>query len=215
MKQIRFRCKYCSDHEIRKKFTKDFFGWAYTDVEWSDFENEVPPLSEKYWEHSDRVPKMGEFRIVKVQTLFDEQIGNEFYMEFVPEDVFYNDYEDVEQIRDSAIVQCRFEELILADACVAWIKIKVLQVITFPELFEKYPVCLTDCELEGYAGMDRCENIGFMNAPWEEKYWTSEGEVGEDKMFYTDAKGIRHLVLMHYFFIDSTITYFGNIVQSK
>lgn len=186
-------------------------------MEWSDFEEEVPSLSEEHWNRSDRVPKTGEFRIVKVLTPFEEKIGDEFYMEFMPASAFFNDYENVEQIQDSAIVQCRFEEVIVADEYSAWIRVKVLKVILLPELSRAYLPYLTHCELEEYAGMFRCDNIYTIDAdaPWEDVYWTSEGEVGEDKMIYTDADGIRHLVLMHFFFIDNTITYFGNIVQTE
>lgn len=218
MDKTKFKCQYCNKyHEIKKEFPVGFSGWAYPDMEWSDFEKDVPPLSEKYWERSDKVPKTGEFRIVKVQTPFEERIGDDFYLEYLPASVFFNDYENAEQIQDSAIVHCRFEEIILADEYSAWIKIKVLKVILLPELSEIYPPYETDRDLEEYGGMFRCDDIYVIDAdaPWEDVYWTSEGEVGEDKMIYTDTNGIRHLVLMHFLFIDSTIIYFGNIVQKK
>ncbi len=218
MNQINFKCKVCNSyHEMTKKFPTGFSGWAYSNMEWSDFEEEVPSLSEKYWEHSDRVPKTGEFRIVKVQTPFDEKIGDEFYMEFVPEYVFLNGYDDVEQIHDSAIVQCRFEEVIVADEYSGWIKVKVLKVILLSELFEVYPPFLTDCKLEEYVGTCECDETDsdLVDTSWEIKYWTGQGDIGEVKTIYTDTNGFRHLILMNFYSWFDDVTYFGNIVEIK
>ena len=216
MDQINFKCKACdSYHEMTKKFPAGFSGWAYSDMEWSDFEEEVPPLSEKHWIRSDRIPKMGELRIIKVKDPFDEEIGNEFYMEFMPALAFFNGYDNVEQIHDSAIVQCRLEKIVLADEDSGWIRVKILNVILLSELFETYPSFLTDRKLEEYAGVFECDENDFMDAPWEIKYWSSEGAIGEHRMIYMDANGIRHLVLMHYYDWYSDVTYFGNIVEIK
>lgn len=216
MNSIKFRCKCCNDyHEMKKKIPNGFSAWSYSDMEWSDFEKEVPPLSEEHWTRSDRIPKVGEFRIVKVKIPFYEKIRNEFYMEFMPASAFFNGYDNADQIRDSAIVQCKFEKIILADEYSAWIKIKVLKVILLSELLEIYPPCLADCELEEYAGVSRCVDIDFMDASWEVTSWTAQGDTGESKIIYMGEDGIRHLVLMHYYDYFSNITYFGNSVQTK
>lgn len=216
MNNIKFKCKCCNTyHEMIKKFPVGFSGWAYSNMEWSDYEEEVPSLSEKYQVHSDRVPKNGEFRIIKVHTPFDEKIGDEFYMEFVPEYVFFNGYDDMEQIHDTAIVQCRLEEVILTDEYSGWIRVKVLNVILLSELSEVYPPFLTNCKLEEYVGTCECDESDFVDAPWEMKYWTGQGDIGECKTIYTDTNGFRHLILMNYYDWFRDVTYFGNIVQTK
>lgn len=200
---------------MKKSFPNGFSGWSYSDMEWSDFEREVTPLSEEHWSRSDRIPKIDEFRIVKVKIPFDENCGNQFYMEFMPALAFFNGYDNAEQVRDSAIVQCRFEEIILADEYCAWIKIKVLKVILLSELLEVYPPYLIDCELEEYAGAGKCVNSDFMDVSQEIKSWSAQGDIGESKMIFIDSNGVRHLVLMHYYDFFSNVTYFGNIVQVK
>lgn len=216
MNEIKFRCKCCNDyHAMKTELPNSFSGWSYSDMEWSDFEKEVPPLSEEHWTRSDRIPKIGEFRIIKVRIPFDEKIGNEFYMEFMPASAFFNGYDNAEQIRDSAIVQCKFEKIIMADEYSAWVKIKILKVVFLSELLEICPPCLTDCELEEYAGVSKCVDIEFMDDSWEITSWTAQGDTGESKIIYMDEDGIRHLVLMHYYDFFSNVTYFGNIVQTK
>lgn len=215
MDKIKFKCKACNEYvEMQKNVPNGFSDWAYSVMEWSDFnEKEVPPLSEKHWSRSDNTPKIGEVRIIKVTKPFSEEVGNEFYMEFVPALVYFNGYDCSEQITSSAIVKCRFEKILLADEYSAWISVKVLQSFLLPELSEMYLPWLTDGELEDYAGICKCNEVEFADVSWEIKYWTGQGDIGESKLIYIDEKDIRHLVLMSYYNFHDEISYFGNIVQ--
>lgn len=214
MNRIKFRCKVCNEYvEMEKSVPDGFAGWSYSGMEWSDFEEEVPPLSEKHWIRSDNTPKNGEIRVIKVTIPFAEETGNEFYMEFMPESAYFNGYDCSEQISDSAIVKCRLEKVLLADEYSAWIRVMVLKVFLLPELSGMYQPWLVDCELEDYAGICKCNEVELIDNSWESKFWTGQGDIGESKLIYIDKNGVRHLVLMNYYNFHDDISYFGNIVQ--
>lgn len=218
MKKIKLRCAYCKNyHEIKEKIPKGFAGWAYPEMDWSDFETEaeVPSLSEQYWSRSDRIPKVGELRIILVTSPFDEECGNVFRIEFMPALAHFNGYENTEELRDSAIVQCRLEKIILADEYCAWIEVKILRVILLSELPETFPPFLTDREIEGFDGISRYIDIDLMDDTWKIMSWSAQGDLGEYKTFYTDTNGIRHLVRMSCWNFCEDVTYYGNIVQRK
>ncbi|MGB4092309.1 MAG: hypothetical protein WBK46_10280 [Ruminococcus flavefaciens] len=71
MESVRLKCKTCGEyHDINKNTPVEFENWAYSKVEWSDFRDSVPPLSEEYWAHSETLPCIGETRIIKVGVTF-------------------------------------------------------------------------------------------------------------------------------------------------
>lgn len=193
-----------------------FAGWAYSEMEWSDFETKVPPLEEQHWPRSERIPVVGESRIVLVTSPFDEKCGNTFYIEFVPPLALFNGYESAEELRDSAIVQCKFERILSADEYCAWIEVKILKVILLSELPEIYPPSQTNCEIEEFDGIRSKDiYIDFMDDTWKIMSWSGQGDLGEYKTFYTDTNGVRHLVRLDYWVGGEHAIFFGNIVQTE
>lgn len=191
-----------------------FQAWAYSDMEWSDFKREeVPPSDALHWAHSVNIPKVGEIRSVLVGYPFAQKIGSEFYMVYQPALVFNNGYQSTEDINSTAIVKCRFEDIITSSEYNAWITVEILNVYLLHELtkaFFAYPI---DEELESYAGFRECDTVDLIDDRWECKCWTEQGEVGEYKIIYTDESGVRHLVYMTRHFGTSKETYFGNIIK--
>ena len=59
-------------------------------MEWSDFTDEVPPLTQERWRiteevkkiGSNNIPNVGDVRTVRVMLPFEEEIGSEFYMDY-------------------------------------------------------------------------------------------------------------------------------------
>lgn len=217
MKKIKLKSTCCNRCPEIKKIPNGFVDWAYSEMEWSDFETEaeVPSLSEKHWTRSDRIPKIDELRIIKVTSPFNEKCRNKFYIEFMPALALINGYDNTEQLRDSAIVQCSLEKIILADEYSAWIEVKILKVILLSELPEIYPPFLTNHEIEGFDGISSYIDTDLMDDTWKIMSWSAQGDLGEEKTFYTDADGIRHLVRMYYWNFCENATYFGNIVQTE
>ena len=63
MESVRLKCKTCGEyHDINKNTPVEFENWAYSKVEWSDFKDSVPPLSEEHWSRSETLPCVGETR---------------------------------------------------------------------------------------------------------------------------------------------------------
>lgn len=162
---------------------------------------------------SDVIPKTGDVRTVRVMLPFEEEIGSEFYMDYKPVSAYLDSFERAEQFDNSAIVKCRFIEIIAADDYNAWIKVKVLDVIMFPQLAEAFPAYKTDESLEDFWTGCSCTDIDADDAPWKLISWNAQGDVYEGKVIFTDADGIAHIVWLNVEDFFTHISYFGNIIQ--
>lgn len=213
MERVRFKCKVCGEyHDINKNTPAEFENWAYSKVEWSDFTDSVPPLSEEHWQRSETLPCVGETRIIKVLVTFDEVIGSEFYADYLTAYAFFNGHETEEQFENSAIVKCRFEEVVLSDEYNAWIKVTVTEVLPYHKIAELLPPHYVYEDFEDYGGskFNDTENIGDK---WRIISWSIQGDVGEIEYIFTDSKGIRHLVIFNQWMMSADVIYFGNVVK--
>ena len=191
-------------------------------MEWSDFTDDVPPLTQERWRITEEVkkigsdikPKTGDVRTVRVMLPFEEEIGSEFYMDYMPVSAYLDSFERAEQFEKSAVVKCRFIEIIAADDYNAWIKVKVLEVIMFPQLAEAFPAYKTDESLEDFWTGCSCTDIDAEDAPWKLISWNAQGDVYEGKVIFTDADGIAHIVWLNVEDFFTHISYFGNIIKT-
>ena len=222
MSVLKFRCSCCNDyHDINRTLPVGFSGWSYPGMEWSDFTDDVPPLSQKRWRiteevtkiGSDVIPAAGQIRTVRVQLPFEEEIGNEFYMDYLPVSAFLDSFDTAEQFERSAIVKCRFAEIIASDEYNAWIKVEVLDVVMFPQLVKVYSEYKTSETLEDFWTMCTCVDTDAADGAWELISWNAQGDIYEGKVIYTDADGVRHIVWLNIEDFFTHISYFGNIVQ--
>ena len=222
MSVLKFRCSCCNDyHDINRTLPVGFSGWSYPGMEWSDFTDDVPPLSQKRWRitkevtkiGSDVIPAAGQIRTVRVQLPFEEEIGNEFYMDYLPVSAFLDSFDTAEQFERSAIVKCRFAEIIASDEFNAWIKVEVLDVVMFPQLVKVYSEYKTSETLEVFWTMCTCVDTDAADGAWELMSWNAQGDIYEGKVIYTDADGVRHIVWLNIEDFFTHISYFGNIVQ--
>ncbi|MDE7365563.1 MAG: hypothetical protein K2N27_11940 [Ruminococcus sp.] len=219
MENLRFKCKVCQNIiEMKKEIHGDFSDWAYDCAEWSDFKENVPELSERYWERSECTPVVNENRTILVYKPFDEKIGNEFWLLYEPALLYLNGWEGYpeEDIRKCAVVRCRFEKILVSDEYSAWIVVNVQQVVFLHELYKYYEEVMTDIPIDEFEGIPKTKCMkGFQNDKWLEIYWTAQGDCGDNKWIYTDEYGMRHLVMQMSYGFDDSVLYIGNITELK
>ncbi len=214
MGRVRFKCKNCGEyHDIDKNTPVEFENWAYSKVEWSDFKDSVPPLSEEHWSRSETLPRLGETRIIKVGVTFDESTGSEFYADYRTENAFFNGHETEEEFENSAIVKCRFDEVIISDEYSAWIKVTVTQVLRYDKIAELFPPHYIYDAFEDYSGLggEGTEDIG---KKWRIITWSAQGDLGDTLYIFKDSGNVRHLVVRLNWCMAEEIIYFGNVVEN-
>ncbi len=220
MENLRFKCKACNKYvEMNKKTPSPFVGWAYCNcIEWADFTDDVPDLSEQHWIGSEHTPIVNEMRVVRVHKPFDEKIGNEFFALYEPALLFFNGWDDStkEEIRKCAVVKCRFEKILVSDEYSAWISVSIKKVMLLHELCNYYENAVTDIPIDEFKGIPESEyNIIFQNDEWLVTSWDAQGDCGETKWIYTDECGVRHLVMQMWFEFHEDIIYLGNITNNR
>ncbi|WP_314303668.1 hypothetical protein [Brevibacillus parabrevis] len=138
---IALTCRTCGSLSEPVKMESEFFdivGFENDVMEWSDFENEVPPLDAPHWVRSDRPPVQGQVRTVKVYHPFHMQAGEPFWMLYTPLSSSLNGWDShPEEIAQSAFVQCSIECVIARNECQAWLQVKVLEVRMIHD-FDRY-----------------------------------------------------------------------------
>jgi len=211
--------------ELDRSTPEGFSGWSYPHMVSSDFTDVVPPIlkearnvtDSEEW-HSDVVPKSGQTRTVKVCFPFEEKIGNEFYMDYTPKSGGLDDPKSADDFERSAVVRCRYTELLAPNSYEAWIKVLVLEVIMFPQLVTVCDAYETDKPLESFGGILDAESgvdciEDCSEAPWKAITLDAQSDVVEKKVFFTDENGVCHLVWMNYWDGCEEISYFGNAIQ--
>ena len=222
MSVLKFKCRCCkSYHDLNRTVPTGFSGWSYPAMEWSDFTDEVPPLTQERWRITEEVtkigsnvlPKVGDIRTVRVMLPFEEEIGNEFYMDYMPISAYLDCLETADEFEASAVVKCRFTDIISADDFNAWIKVEVLEVIMFSQLAEVFPAYKVTSPLEDYGTMCTCTDIDAEDGDWKLISWNAQGDIYEGKVIFTDVRGTDHIVWMNIEDFFTHISYFGNITK--
>ena len=212
---MRFKCR-CGE-EVKKdpRVPEGFVGWAYycsdNDTEWLERGEEIPPLDcEEYWERREKRPEVGEICAVLVRKPFDEEIGNEFYMQLrSPRDYFSDEMTD-EVIALGGIIKCRFESVVSRDEYKAWIKVRVLKVIMNDELYRAF-----DEFEKGPLVWQREETYQYTEKWKHILIWSGQGDLGEVCDIFTDSGGREHLVMQNYWDFHNEYVYFGNLVNKR
>jgi len=215
-----FKCSCCNSVvRMEKEGTEDLPVWAYYDgIEWSDFQEDVPDFSEKHWTRSETVPVEGEIRTLHVYKPFDESTGNEFWAMFTPALIHFNGWTeaDEEDINKCAVVRCRLNKILKYNEYEGWVKVLVQKVVLCNDLYRCFEPTVSN------NGIDEFEFCGIskndmdedrINDRWLIRFWTGQGDIGEDKWIYTDEKGIKHLVMQDYYDFDHSFLYIGNAVD--
>ena len=214
--RIFFKCKACNKYVEPDRTVQDgFVDWAYWCAEWSDFNENVPPLDQNIFLRKETLPKTGDMYSIKVETPFDEMIGNSVNINFVPALAYINGFGDSpDDINNSAIVRCRIEKVITKDEFSAWIRVLVTDVTLYSELYKKYCTSSTDKTLEAFSYYKECDWTELNTNRWKVVSWTGQGDIGEEKIIYIDDANVRHLVAMGYYDFHQEIMYLGNVVEN-
>lgn len=231
MENLRFKCRGCQKYvRMNKKVCDAFSDWVYGCGQWSDFDENVPELSEQNWVRSELTPAVGENRTVFVQSPFDEEIGNEFWLLYEPALLYFNGWGDCteEDICKCAIVRCRFQKVLISNEYSAWIRVTVQEVVFLHELYKYYEEVRENVPIGAFEEIpketdfqnDRWHVTSFEEIPeetdfqsdrWHVTSWTAQGDCGEIKWIYTDENGIQHLVMKLWYAFDEEVFYVGNI----
>ncbi|MCM1288950.1 MAG: hypothetical protein NC240_11635 [Clostridium sp.] len=220
MENLRFKCSACNKYvETNKEVIGSFVNWGYYNcVEWSNFADDVPDLSEQNWIGSERTPIANELRTVRVRKPFDEKIGNEFFTLYEPAPLFFNGWNNAtkEELQNCAVVKCKFEKILASDEYRAWISVSIKKVLPLHTLCNYYENTVTNAPIDKFEDISesKCDRV-FQNDEWLIMAWDAEGDCGESKWIYTDECGVRHLVMQMYFDFHEDIIYLGNVTNSK
>ncbi|MBR6101130.1 MAG: GNAT family N-acetyltransferase [Ruminococcus sp.] len=218
---VKFRCGCCgSKVDMSKSVPSGFEGWAYTceRVEWLGKGLPLPPLDENNFQRLTRVPRKHERLCMRACMGFCQQLGSEFYMEYLNPELYLS-FEGSDRIyRSCAIVRCRLDRVLTATEYSAWVEVTVLDVIGFAELPERYPPTKAEHTLEELLDYPQksCDNyIDYDDEGWKDLSWSAQGDVGTGGIIRRDIYGQRHLIIESFFSFHDDITYFGNIVSTK
>lgn len=218
MDNIFFKCACCNNIiRMKKEIKEHFVDWAYYyGVEWSDFDEDVPELSEEDWDRSETTPVVNEKRTLHVWKPFDESIGSEFWVLFEPALCYFEgwDFVDKNEIDKCAIIRCKLTKILKRNEYEAWVVVDVLEVVFLSELHKYYQPCFADIDINMFKGIPpKCCQTLCDNDNWFVTCWDAQGDCGEDKWIYIDENGTRHLVMQSWFDFDNGIVYLGNIIQ--
>lgn len=210
---MRFKCRTCG--EIVKKqpiVPEGFAGWAYScgecDIQWLKSGEDIPPLDGKvYLKCREKCPELGEICAILVKKPFDEEIGNEFYVQLRSTRDYISDEMTDEVFACGGIVKCRFESVVSHNEYEAWIKVRVLEVIKNDELYKVFDEYIEDPLIPRFDSEEKYTN------KWKHiKLWSGGGDIGRYCEIYTDSDGRDHMVLQGYWDLHNEYVYFGNVV---
>ena len=218
---VRFKCGCCLDDPAMNTQVPNYFsGWAYTceRIEWLAQEASLPRLDEQRFERLGKTPKANEKYRLRVCMAFRQQLGSEFYMQYLSPQIYLSDNGSDAAYRSCAIVKCRLDRVLTATAFDGWVEVTALDVIGFAELPERFAPSETDKTLEDFCGypLEGAENYdGYDENGWKDFDWTLQGDVGTSFLIHTDEQGVRHLITEQYYDFHDEITYFGNIISRQ
>lgn len=186
-----FKCSVCgSTVKLKKESGSSLYDIAYDEIiDWSDFNSiqEVPDINEKGWVRSDIIPRAGTNRIVRACFPFSFETGDTFHVLFTPALSFFNGWDSYpEEIAQSAIVHCKFDEIISYNDKYAWIIIHIIKATPLDKLHETYP-------------QEIKEKFNFENPDFEYGNWSMYSDSCEDwgnrYLFFTDSNMEKHMIL--------------------
>lgn len=218
---IQFRCSSCLQQtDMKMDIPKGYAGWAYSceRIEWLAPDALLPALDEQRFERLGKTPKRNEKHRLRVCMAFRQELGSEFYMQYLSPKLYLSDEPSDEIYRSCAIVRCRLDRVITATAFSAWVEVTVLDVIGFAQLHERFAAYETEQTLEDFCEYPSPHADNYMNYDedgWKDFNWSMQGDVGTSFLIHTDRQGVRHLIMEQYYDFHDDITYFGNMISRQ
>ena len=178
--KLSFSCSVCGAAATPEKTVLDGFNIIAYDMmaEWSDFTKD-DDLENKgeHWTRSNEMPVKNRIRVIKVHNPFNFEIGESFWLLFTPALSFFNGWDShPEEIDQSAIVQCRFENILHQNENDAWIEIRILDVIPLLDMAEKFS---SKRDMKYLDSLKNGEySWKFEHKHWIYYSWSAQGDLG-------------------------------------
>jgi hypothetical protein len=211
--KLSFLCSVCGKSGQPEKIVLEGFNIIAYDmmVEWSDFTKDDNLESKgKFWERSMKIPIKNESKVVRVKFPFNFEIGESFWLLFVPGTSFFNGWEEhPEEIDQSAIVQCRFDDILYRNEHNTWIEIKILDVIPLLNIVEKFPSKKDTGYLDSLKS-NEYSNV-FEYKHWIYYSWSAQGDLGGWGLIYKHSSGKNYMILFSEWSFHYDNVYCGNL----
>ena len=207
-----YKCPVCGNTPSHKKASGFALEVEDECIEWPEA-GEIVPTDEKYWCRRNELPQVGELHTVKVTYPFNHELGEEFWVLFMPGLSYFNGWEEYpDEIAKSGIIKCRFEQILEEHIKHGWIQVTVLEVVPLAEVCKVLRAVNydedTDWNVEEYD--DKLEY-----GCWKYYSWNCQGDVGGWSLIYTDEMGVHHIILRNQWLMCDSHTYCGNIILEK
>ena len=184
--KLSFLCSVCGSLGLPQKIVLDRFNIIAYDnmVEWSDFTKEDNlEIKGNFWERSMEIPIKNESRVIRVRFPFNFEIGESFWLLFMPGTSFFNGWENhPEEIDQSAIVQCCFDNILYHNENNTWIEIKILDVIPLLDIAEKFLSKRDTRYLDSLKSNEYSHMFEYKH--WVYYSWSGQGDVGGWGLIY-------------------------------
>ena len=211
-KRLAFLCNaYRKPEQPTRTVLESFEIVAYDGmVMWSDFVDNVPDIDNTAWLMSFTMPLLNETKAIKVRSPFNFELGDQFWLLFMPPQSYLNGWDEYpDEIDKSAVVKCQFESVISQNSECAWIHVKVLDVIPLSELCSRFPVKKCNKYLEFIKSMSNFDVFEYNN--WIHYSWNGQSDIGEWGLIRKHESGSYRMVLFCQWGFRDNDVYCGNL----
>ncbi|ABC29993.1 hypothetical protein HCH_03233 [Hahella chejuensis KCTC 2396] len=180
-------------------------------IDWSDYTDEIPPLNDNnWWMRSEETPVPGDSRVINVRHPFNESAAEAFWTLYTPACSSINGWEEhLEEIDASAFVKCQIERVLSYTEQQAWLKVKVLETITFVEVLNKTPQTEEGLPIVNNTYQFEAFDLQRLN-DWMYFSGSAEGDLG-NWMLIKQVDGEARLIAFGEWSFHQQCAYLGNI----
>jgi hypothetical protein len=239
--EVILTCHVCGsngDNGIVSYSKFNIAGYQSPCVDWSDYQDKIPPDNEcKWWMRSDKTPKFGERRIVYVKHPFRETDEKDFWTFYQPAHTSVNGMDEcMEEIDSSAFVKCKLLKILSLEGNQAWLQVLVTEVILLKDAQDLIPLQYEKSSflknekpsfLKKLCGFKTYEESSFLKklccynpyyyrvyGRWEYYFGGLEGDMGNWFVIYKNDLDVRLISFGEWMFHQES-AYLGNLVISE
>jgi hypothetical protein len=216
MMQIKLTCSVCGnsgDNGIISYAEFDLAGYGDA-IDWSDCEDRIPDRDErKWWMRSERIPQVGERRVIQVKHPFYETDERDFWSFYQPALTHINGVDlHIEEIDRYAFVRCQLSNILSIDNNQPWVQVLVKEVILLADAPNELPL-----RSEESAFLEKLYSFSpYYYKPygnWEYYFGSAQGDLGNWFFIYKTALDVRLISFGEWSFHQDA-AYLGNLVIS-
>jgi hypothetical protein len=213
--EVNLICPFCGttgDNVIQHYSEFNIAGYTSPTVEWSDFQNEIPSENEyKWWSRTEKIPEVGERRVILVQHTFRETEEKDFWTFYQPAYTSVNGLDVcIEEIDTSAFVRCRLLKILAFENNQAWLQVLVNEVILIKDAQNTIPLVHEDSSfLKKVNDFSPYYYLPYGN--WEYYFGGDQSYAGNWFMIYKNEIDVR-LISFGEWICSEESAYLGNLV---